>query len=78
MASRIEGIAISPSITRRPWDYVPIAAGGALIALFALEKILLFVTGRQQAPLGFTHFGLGAGSLSDGTLGSAASSRSCC
>ncbi len=41
----------------RGWDYVPIAAGGALIALFALEKILLFVTGSQQAPLGFTHFG---------------------
>ena len=36
---------------------MPIAAGGALIALFALEKILLFVTGEQQAPLGFVHFG---------------------
>ena len=41
----------------RGWDYVPIAAGGALIAMFALEKILLFLTGTQQAPLGFAHFG---------------------
>jgi TRAP-type C4-dicarboxylate transport system permease small subunit len=41
----------------RGWDYVPIAAGGALIALFALEKMLLFVTGLKQAPLGFGHFG---------------------
>ena len=41
----------------RGWDYVPIAAGGALIALFALEKMLLFVTGEKQAPLGFGHFG---------------------
>lgn len=41
----------------RGWDYVPIAAGGALIALFALEKLLLFITGERQAPLGFVHFG---------------------
>jgi TRAP-type C4-dicarboxylate transport system permease small subunit len=41
----------------RGWDYVPIAAGGALIALFALEKMLLFVTGLKQASLGFAHFG---------------------
>lgn len=41
----------------RGWDYVPIAAGGGLIALFALEKMLLFVTGLEQAPLGFGHFG---------------------
>lgn len=40
----------------RGWDYVPIAAGGALIGLFALEKLLLFVTGETQAPIGFTHF----------------------
>lgn len=41
----------------RGWDYIPIAVGGALIALFALEKMLLFVTGEKQAPLGFGHFG---------------------
>jgi len=41
----------------RGWDYVPIAAGGGLIALFALEKMLLFVSGVAQAPIGFGHFG---------------------
>jgi len=51
-SDRIPIIGIS-----RGWDYVPIAAGGGLIALFALEKMLLFVTGEKQAPLGFGHFG---------------------
>ncbi|MGO4664814.1 TRAP transporter small permease [Bosea sp. 2YAB26] len=41
----------------RGWDYVPIAVGGALIALFSFEKLMLFLTKAKSAPLGFTHFG---------------------
>jgi TRAP-type C4-dicarboxylate transport system permease small subunit len=29
------------------WDYVPIAAGGVLIALFSLEKLVLVLTRRE-------------------------------
>jgi TRAP-type C4-dicarboxylate transport system permease small subunit len=32
------------------WDYVPIAGGGALIALFSLEKLLLLVLAPGQEP----------------------------
>jgi TRAP-type C4-dicarboxylate transport system permease small subunit len=49
------------------WDYVPIIGGGVLIALFSLEKLLLFCTGqeRQPMPLGLdgvdpAELGLGA------------------
>jgi TRAP-type C4-dicarboxylate transport system permease small subunit len=40
----------------RGWDYVPIAAGGALIAYFSFEKLMLFLTGERRASIGFTHF----------------------
>ena len=40
----------------RGWDYVPIAVGGALIAFFSLEKLMLYLTSITPAPLGFTHF----------------------
>jgi len=40
----------------RGWDYVPIAVGGALIAFFSLEKLMLYLTSVKPAPLGFTHF----------------------
>ncbi len=40
----------------RGWDYVPMATGGALIAFFAFEKLMLFVTKVKPAPLGFVHF----------------------
>ncbi|CAN7492413.1 TRAP transporter small permease [Bosea sp. LjRoot9] len=40
----------------RGWDYVPIAAGGALIALFSFEKLMLFLTGERRASIGFSHF----------------------
>jgi TRAP-type C4-dicarboxylate transport system permease small subunit len=29
------------------WDYVPIAIGGGLIALFSLEKLVLVLTRRE-------------------------------
>jgi TRAP-type C4-dicarboxylate transport system permease small subunit len=40
----------------RGWDYVPIAAGGALIAIFSFEKLMLFLTGERRASIGFSHF----------------------
>lgn len=33
------------------WDYVPIVAGGALVALFSFEKILLQVSGETLEPM---------------------------
>ncbi len=33
------------------WDYVPIVAGGALIALFSIEKVLLQLTGQMRTPM---------------------------
>lgn len=41
------------------WDYVPIIAGGALIALFSIEKLLLFFTGEKLAPMPLNANGLG-------------------
>ena len=41
----------------RGWDYVPMAVGGALIAFFSIETLLLFLTKVKPAPLGFSHFG---------------------
>jgi TRAP-type C4-dicarboxylate transport system permease small subunit len=35
------------------WDYVPLVAGGVLIALFSLEKLLLLLAGQQRAPMPF-------------------------
>jgi TRAP-type C4-dicarboxylate transport system permease small subunit len=35
------------------WDYVPLIAGGALVALFSLEKLLLVATGQSRAPMPF-------------------------
>ncbi|PZU93798.1 MAG: TRAP transporter small permease [Chelatococcus sp.] len=40
----------------RGWDYIPIAAGGVLIAFFSFEKLMLYLTRVKQAPLGFVHF----------------------
>ncbi len=33
------------------WDYVPIIAGGAMVALFSLEKLMLLMTGQQRSPM---------------------------
>jgi TRAP-type C4-dicarboxylate transport system permease small subunit len=30
------------------WDYVPIAAGGALVALFSVERLLMILTGTDD------------------------------
>lgn len=36
------------------WDYVPVAAGGALITLFSVERLLMVLTGTDETaePLG--------------------------
>jgi TRAP-type C4-dicarboxylate transport system permease small subunit len=41
------------------WDYVPIVGGGALIALFSIEKLLLFFTGQRPEPMPLNASGLG-------------------
>jgi TRAP-type C4-dicarboxylate transport system permease small subunit len=41
------------------WDYVPIIAGGCLIALFSIEKLLLFFTGEALEPMPLNANGLG-------------------
>ncbi|MET3890481.1 TRAP-type C4-dicarboxylate transport system permease small subunit [Bosea sp. OAE506] len=41
------------------WDYVPIIGGGALIALFSIEKLLLFLTGEKLEPMPLNANGLG-------------------
>jgi TRAP-type C4-dicarboxylate transport system permease small subunit len=33
------------------WDYVPIVAGGVLITLFSIEKLLLQLTGQTPVPM---------------------------
>lgn len=33
------------------WDYVPIVAGGVLITLFSIEKLLLFLTNQKPVPM---------------------------
>jgi TRAP-type C4-dicarboxylate transport system permease small subunit len=33
------------------WDYVPLVAGGLLVALFSLEKVLLHLTGEPRQPM---------------------------
>ncbi len=33
------------------WDYVPIVAGGALVMIFSLEKLLLQASGEQLRPM---------------------------
>lgn len=41
------------------WDYVPIIGGGVLIALFSIEKLLLFLTGEKLEPMPLNANGLG-------------------
>jgi TRAP-type C4-dicarboxylate transport system permease small subunit len=41
------------------WDYVPIVGGGVLIALFSLEKLLLFFTGEELEPMPLGLGGIG-------------------
>ena len=33
------------------WDYIPMVAGGVLIALFSLEKLMLQMTDQQREPM---------------------------
>lgn len=35
------------------WDYIPIAVGGVIIALFSVEKILLKLSGEPLQPMPF-------------------------
>ena len=47
--------ALTPMIgISQGWDYVPVAVGGALIAIFSVERLLMVLTGTDEAaePLG--------------------------
>jgi TRAP-type C4-dicarboxylate transport system permease small subunit len=47
--------ALTPMIgISQGWDYVPVAVGGALIALFSVERLLMVLTGTDETaePLG--------------------------
>ena len=42
--------AITPMIgISQGWDYVPVAVGGALIALFSVERLLMVLAGTDEA-----------------------------
>ncbi len=41
------------------WDYVPLVGGGILIALFSIEKLLLFFSGQDPVPMPLRMGGLG-------------------
>jgi TRAP-type C4-dicarboxylate transport system permease small subunit len=43
------------------WDYIPMVAGGVLIAFFSLEKLLLTFSNQERAPMPYlpTMHGLG-------------------
>lgn len=45
-SDRIPVVGIS-----KGWDYVPIAVGGAMVALFSIEKVLLRMTGEAIVPM---------------------------
>jgi TRAP-type C4-dicarboxylate transport system permease small subunit len=48
--------AMTPMIgISQGWDYVPIAAGGALIALFSLERLLMVIAGTDETALPIGH-----------------------
>lgn len=48
------------------WDYVPIIGGGFLIALFSIEKLLLFLTGQKPEPMPLGMGGIGAHDIAGG------------
>lgn len=48
------------------WDYVPIIGGGFLIALFSIEKVLLFLTGQKPEPMPLGMGGLAAHEVAGG------------
>jgi TRAP-type C4-dicarboxylate transport system permease small subunit len=48
------------------WDYIPIVGGGFLIALFSIEKLLLFFTGQKPEPMPLGMGGLEAHELGGG------------
>lgn len=48
------------------WDYVPIVGGGFLIALFSIEKLLLFFTGQKPEPMPLSMGSLEAHELGGG------------
>ena len=47
-SDRIPVVGIS-----KGWDYIPIAAGGVMIAIFSIEKVLLRISGNRLEPMPF-------------------------
>ena len=60
LAAKVWGDRIAMIGISKGWDYVPIIAGGFLILLFSVEKLLLQFSGRAACPMpyfGGDHFG---------------------
>ncbi|MGL4438468.1 MAG: TRAP transporter small permease [Bosea sp. (in: a-proteobacteria)] len=53
LAAKVWGDRLPLIGISKGWDYVPLVAGGVLVALFSLEKLLLLLTGQPLAPMPF-------------------------
>lgn len=51
LAAKVWGDKVPMIGVSKGWDYAPIVVGGALIAFFSLEKLLLFLTRQQAEPM---------------------------
>ncbi len=73
LAAKVWGDRLPMIGISKGWDYVPLIAGGALIALFSLEKLLLLLTGQSRVPMPFVVGGhLGEDRTAQKTTGGAA------
>lgn len=51
LAAKVWGDRLPMIGISKGWDYVPLIAGGLLVALFSLEKLMLILTGQPRAPM---------------------------
>jgi TRAP-type C4-dicarboxylate transport system permease small subunit len=60
LAAKVWGDRLPMIGISKGWDYVPIIAGGVLVCLFSVEKLLLVLTGEERQPMplvGGSHLG---------------------
>ncbi len=53
LAAKVWGDRLPLIGISKGWDYIPLVAGGSLISLFSLEKILLQLTGQTRLSMPF-------------------------
>jgi TRAP-type C4-dicarboxylate transport system permease small subunit len=51
LAAKVWGDRLPMIGISKGWDYVPLIAGGALVAVFSLEKLMLQLTGETREPM---------------------------